>query len=70
MSCACTHPLDSRTRQREEQETAELARYVVPGVRDDELQRMAESGIDSDSLRALLFALQGTPGPEMPSGGD
>ncbi len=64
------HPLDRERRQQEEQQTADLAQYIAPGVRPDDLQRMADMGLDAESLRKMLFALQGVPGPEMPVGGD
>lgn len=63
------HPADAQGRRREAQMTAELSQYLVPGLRTDDVRRLAEQGLDSDTLRALLFALQGSPGPEMPSGG-
>lgn len=63
------HPLDLIGRQKQDTETALLSQYVVPGVRDENLREMFEQ-MEPEALRQMLFALQGSPGPEMPSGGD
>jgi len=63
------HPLDLVGRQVQDNESAKLSEFVAPGIRDDELRQMFEV-MEPEPLRQMLFALQGVPGPVMPSGGD
>ena len=45
MSCQCdAHPLDHQTRQSQEAMTSQLAQYVVPGLREDDLRQLEVQG--------------------------
>ena len=64
-----SHPLDQPTRQKEQEAASLLSQFIAGGVRSEDLDELAEK-LGPDELRQLLFALQGVPGGQEPSGRD